>query len=138
MISNFTVLTVPQWAIFASITVMIYGWVEKKSIFGIVGSAILVALGIFAAYAIAAGLMIPESMLDISENLPKEELFNPDELPVEGRLLPFYWALIANGVLALAAMFAEIYHKKIAAILKIIIGAIGIVVFFLMMAAVRV
>jgi hypothetical protein len=138
MISNFTVLTVPQWAIFAGITVMIYGWVEKKSIFGIVGSGIMVALGIFAAYAIAAGLMMPESMLDISENLPKEELFNPDELPVEGRLLPFYWALIANGVLALAAMFAEIYRKKIATILKIIIGAVAIIVFFLMMAAVRV
>jgi hypothetical protein len=138
MISNFTVLTVPQWAIFAGITVMIYGWVEKKRIFGIVGSGILVALGIFAAYAIAAGLMMPESMLDISENLSKDELFNPDELPVEGRLLPFYWVLIVNGFLALAAMIAEIYHKKIAIILRIVIVAIAIVVFFLMMAAVRV
>jgi hypothetical protein len=138
MISNFTILTVPQWAIFAGITVMIYGWVEKKSIFGIVGSGILAALGIFAAYAIAAGLMMPESMLDISENLPKDELFNPDELPVEGRLLPFYWILIGNGILALGAMFAEIYHKKIAAVLKILIGAVAIVLFFLMMAAVRV
>jgi len=138
MISNFTVLTVPQWAIFAGITVMIYGWVEKKSIFGIVGSGILVALGIFAAYAIAAGLMMPESMFDISENLPKDELFNPDELPVEGRLLPFYWALIVNAILALAAMFAEIYRKKFATILKIIIGTVAIILFFLMMEAVRV
>jgi hypothetical protein len=138
MISNFTVLTVPQWAIFAGITVMIYGWVEKKSIFGIVGAGILVALGLFAAYAIYAGLMMPESMLEISDNLPKDELFKPDELPVEGRLLPFYWVLIFNGILALSAMFAEIYKKKIASVLKITIGAIALVVFFLMMAAVRV
>jgi magnesium-transporting ATPase (P-type) len=137
MISNFTVLTVPQWAIFAGITVMIYGWAEKKRIFGIVGSAIFAALGLFAAYAIFAGLMVPESMLDISENLPKDELFSPDELPIEGRLLPFYWVLVVNAVLALAAMFAEIFHKRMTNPLKIITGVVAIVVFFLMMGAVR-
>jgi len=137
MISNFTVLTIPQWAIFAAITVMIYGWAEKKRAFGIVGSGLLVALGIFAAWAVAAGLMIPENMLEINENLPKDELFSPDELPVEGRLLPFYWALMANGLVALAAMLTEIYRKKAANLLKIIAGAVAIVVFFLMMAVVK-
>lgn len=137
MISNFTVLTVPQWAIFAGITVMIYGWIEKKRIFGIIGAAILVLLGLFAAWTIFTGLLIPESALDINENLPKEELFNPDELPVEGRLLPFYWLLAVNGLLALAAMLAEIWRKRFANVLKIVIGAVAILVFFLMMAAVR-
>ena len=129
MISNYTVLTVPQWAIFAGITVMIYGWIEKKRIFGIVGSGILVALALFAAYAIFAGLMIPENMLDISEDLPIDELFNPDELPIEGRLLPFYWFLVINGIIALIAMVSEIYRKRIANILKIIAGAGSIIVF---------
>lgn len=137
MISNFTVLTIPQWAIFASITVMIYGWVEKKRPFGIVGSAIFVALGIFAAWAIAAGLMVPENMLEINENLPKDELFTPDELPVEGRLLPFYWVLMFNGIIALAAMLLEIFRKKSATWFKVISVIIAIVVFFLMMAVVR-
>jgi hypothetical protein len=137
MISNFTVLTVPQWAIFASITVMVYGWIEKKRIFGIIGSAIMVLLGLFAAYAVFAGLLIPDSILDINENLPKEELFNPDELPLEGRLLPFYWVLVVNGALALIALLGEVYHKRFAKILKLIVGAVAILVFFLMMAAIR-
>ena len=137
MISNFIVLTVPQWAIFAAITVMIYGWVEKKRAFGIVGSGILVVLGIFALWAIAAGLMMPESMLEINDNLSKDELFTPDELPMEGRLLPFYWVLVINGVLALSAMLAEIFRKRMATVLKIIAAAIAIIVFFLMMAVVK-
>jgi magnesium-transporting ATPase (P-type) len=135
MISNYTVLSIPQWAIFAGITVMIYGWLEKKKIFGIIGSGILVALGLFAAYALASGLMMPESMLDISADLPKEELFNPDELPVEGRLIPFYWGLVFNGLFSLVALFAEVYDKRFTKPLKIITGLISVVLFFSMMAA---
>jgi hypothetical protein len=137
MISNFTILTIPQWAVFAAITVMIYGWAEKKRAFGIVGSGILVALGVFAAWALAAGLMVPENILEINENLPKDELFSPDELPVEGRLLPFYWVLVINGIIALAAMMLDIFRKKAAMVLKILCGIIAIVVFFLMMSVVR-
>ncbi len=137
MISNYTVLTIPQWAIFAAITVMVYGWVEKKPVFGIIGSGILVALGIFAAWAIFAGLMIPEKMLEISENLSIDELFTPDELPVEGKLLPFYWVLAYNGLIALGALLGEVFRKKYGAILKVLAGAVSIVLFFLMMAAVR-
>lgn len=48
MISNYTIITVPQWAIFAGITVMIYGWAEKKRIFGMIGAGILVMLGFYA------------------------------------------------------------------------------------------
>jgi len=94
-------------------------------------------LGIFAAWAIAAGLMIPENMLEINADLPKDELFSPDELPIEGRLLPFYWVLVLNGVVALAAMLMDIFGKRAANLLKIIAGIIGIVIFFLMMAVVR-
>lgn len=137
MISNYTVLAVPQWAIFAAVTVMAYGWIEKKKGFGIIGSGILVLLGLFAGYALMAGLMVPESALDVSPDLPKEELFNPDELPVEGRLLPFYWGLMINGLLALGTMLAEIRDKRFTGILKIFLGLFSIAMFFGMMAVVR-
>jgi len=138
MISNYTVLSVPQWLIFAAITVMIYGWLEKKKVFGIIGSGIFVSLGLFAAYALVSGLMIPENMLDISKDLSTKELFNPDELPVEGRLIPFYWGLAFNGLLALVALLSEVYDKRYTKTLKIITASISIVLFFLMTAAVRV
>jgi hypothetical protein len=137
MISNYTVLAIPQYAIFAAFTVMVYAWVEKKRVFGMIGSGILLCLGIFAAWAIFAGWMVPEYMLEISEELSTAELFDPDELPIEGRLLPFYWMLVGNGVIAGIALFTEIYRKRFATPVKVIAITISLALFFLMLAAVR-
>ena len=138
MISNFTVLTIPQWAIFVGITVMIYGWTEKKMIFELIGLGILVLLGFFAAWVLISGLLIPQELLNQTDPLDETvELFLPDELPVEGRLLPFYWGLIGNGILSAATMVVEILKKRFVFILKITVGAISIALFFLMLAAIR-
>ncbi len=131
------IITIPQWAIFAGITVMIYGWVEKKHIFGIIGAGILVLLGIYAAWAIVSGALIPEGMMDAIDPFSDEKLFSPDELPVEGRLLPHYWGLMLNGLLALATLLSEIYHKRFTNTLKVITGILSIILFFLMMAVIR-
>jgi hypothetical protein len=137
MISNFTVITVPQWAIFAAITVVIYGWVEQKKAFGMLGSLILMALGIFAGWAIYNGLLLPEGLFDTKEAMDGEELFLPDELPIEGRLLPFYWGLIVNSVVALVALLSEIMNKKLASILKVAMCIIGLFIFFGMIGVAR-
>ncbi len=137
MISNYLIITLPQWAIFAGITVLIYGWVEKKRIFGIIGAGILVALGIYAAWAIMSGMLVPEELLEATDPFSDEKLFSPDELPVEGRLLPHYWGLMFNGLFALATMVSDIYHKRYSTILKVITGSVSVVIFFLMMAAIR-
>lgn len=137
MISNYVVISVPQWAIFVAISAMMYGWLEKKRIFSVIGSGILAALGLYAAFVLWTGLLVPESVFDNSGYLPKEELFSPDELPVEGRLLPFYWGLVANGVLALIAMILEIRNRISPNRLKIAIGLISFLLFFAMTAVVR-
>lgn len=137
MISNYTIITVPQWAIFAGITVMIYGWAEKKRTFGIIGSGILVILGLYAAWIIFSGSLVPAGILDAADPMGDGQLFSPDELPVEGRLLPHYWGMVINGILALAAMVAEISRKKAAVSLKIITGIFAILIFFLMMGVVK-
>ncbi len=137
MISNYTILTIPQWSIFAGITVMVYGWAEHKRVFGFIGSGIFVCLGIYAAIAIASGAMMPAEMLDMTDPLSDTPVLAPDEIPMEGRLLPFYWMLVCNGGLALIALFAEIFKKRFANPLKIATAAIGIVLFFLMMGALK-
>ena len=137
MISNYIIITIPQWAIFAGITVMIYGWVEKKRIFGIIGAGILVLLGIYATWAIISGALIPQELLDATDPFTDEKLFSPDELPVEGRLLPHYWGLVLSGLLALATLLSEIYHKRFTSFLKVITGILSVIIFFLMMAAIR-
>ena len=137
MISNFTIITVPQWAIFTAITVIIYGWVERKKSFGMVGSGIFVALGIFASWVIFAGLLVPESMFDTREAMDGETLFLPDELPIEGRMLPFYWGMTVCAVIAAAALIAEALNKKSNKILKIIASLMGLLIFFGMLRAAR-
>ncbi len=137
MISNYTILTIPQWAIFAAIAVMVYGWAEHKKAFGIIGSGIFVALGIYAVIAILSGAMVPEEMLDITDPISEAPVFSPDEIPLEGRFLPFYWMLVFNGVLALTALIADIFKRRFANPLKIATAAIAIILFFLMMGALK-
>lgn len=137
MISNFTILTVPQWAIFTAITVIIYGWVERKRAFGMVGSGIFIVLGLFAAWVIFAGLLIPESMFDTREIMDGEQLFLPDEMPIEGRMLPFYWGMVVNGVISLGALATEAMNRKSASLLKIIICLTSLILFFGMIGAAR-
>lgn len=137
MISNFTVVTIPQWAIFVAVTVIIYGWVEQKKAFGLLGSGILVLLGFFAIWAIYYGMLLPEGLFDTKEAFDGEELFLPDELPMEGRMLPFYWGLAINSLLAIWTFFAELWNKKQAKTLKIIICLIAILLFFGMVGVVK-
>lgn len=133
MISNYTIITVPQWAIFAGITVMIYGWAEKKRIFGMMGAGILVMLGFYAGVILISGSLVPVGVLDISDPMGDGPLFSPDELPLEGRLLPHYWGLLLCGITALAALIADFFRKKAALTLRIIAGALAILLFFMMM-----
>lgn len=130
MITNFTIITIPQWAIFAAITVIIYGWVEEKKAFGILGGALFALLGIFAGYALYAGLLIPEEWFNTAENFGGEELFDFDELPMEGRMLPLYWGMVANGAVGLAVMVAEWRNNHFTQHLKVVASVTGLVVFF--------
>jgi hypothetical protein len=42
-----------------------------------------------------------------------------------------------NGLLALSTLLSEIYHKRFTNILKVITGILSVILFFLMMAAIR-
>ena len=78
MDNDYLLYTLPQWAIFSGITVMIYGWVEKKEVFERIGLGIFIIMGFFAIYILSSGLLIPEKYLT------PEEYALPDEyLPAE-------------------------------------------------------
>jgi hypothetical protein len=130
MINNFTIITVPQWAVFVAITAVIYGWVEKKKSFRLLGAAILAGLGIFSAWAIYIGALLPESLFDTTEIYNGEELFMPDEVPTQGRLLPFYWGLVASGGIAIAALIAGIFNHRLAKPLVILMCIVALLMFF--------
>ena len=81
MISNYTILTVPQWAIFAAIAVMTYSWAERKPIFGMIGSAILSGLGIYAAVAIASGALVPGELLEMTDPITETPVLHLTKFP---------------------------------------------------------
>lgn len=132
MISNFTLLSIPQWAVFAAVTIIIYGWTEGKRAFTQIGTAILVLLGIYAAWVIYTGLLVPETLFDTTEVLDGEELFNPDEIPMEGRMLPVYWGFVVNGAIALIAFVTGMKESKASKVLKIITIVFSLFLFFAM------
>ncbi len=130
MITNFTVISIPQWTIFLGITVIIYGWVEDKKAFGLLGTGLFALLGIFAGYTIYAGLLMPDEWFNTAENFGGEELFDFDELPLEGRMLPLYWGMVANGMLGATALLAEWKNNRYARHLKVLVSTIGLIIFF--------
>lgn len=130
MISNFTVVTIPQWAIFAAISIIIYGWVEQKKIFGLIGIGLMILLGIFAGWVIYSGWLIPESMFDTTGTMDGEELFSEGEIPIEGRMLPLYWALVLNGAISIPVFLVEYSGKKYSRALKLLIMLFALMIFF--------
>ncbi len=146
MITNYLFLAIPQWGIFAALIAMAYGRTEKKRIFGLVGCGILFLLGLYAAAVLGSGVLVPEqAFLDAAGT--EDEMFQPlpDEIPLEGRLIPVYWGLAVNALPAALALAAGLLRKRIAGIiprkaagiLRIIAGLAAILLFFATVAVVR-
>ncbi len=138
MNQNVFLYTLPQWFVFSSLLVIVYGWVEKKKPFKIIGIIILIALAIYALYAISQGYF------DSYKYLTPEEIVNEEiegelieEIPFEGMILPAYWSFIVSGILAIPALFFEIKNKKTARIFIILAGLVSLLGFFIIIDALK-
>lgn len=83
--------TLPQWFIFAGIIASVYGWVEHKKTFRLLGPAIFFFLGVYALFALSG------DYFSSYEYLTPEELVNEDMeedltagLPFQAMLFPAY------------------------------------------------
>jgi hypothetical protein len=106
--------TLPQWFIFAAIFVVVYGWMEDKKPFRIIGAAILVLLGVFSLYVIFGGYLAAAKFLTPNE-IASEELADGvvDEIPFQAKLLPAYLSFILSAILAIPAIVLDIKNKKV-------------------------
>lgn len=138
MSQNVFLYTMPQWFIFSSIIVIVYGWVEKKKPIRIIGILILVALGMYAAWAISKGYFLSSKFLT-PEELLQEDLEGEmmEEIPFEGKLLPAYWSFIVSGVLAIPAAILDWKDKKPNRLLIIIAGLVALFGFFVIVGALK-
>ncbi|NOY95665.1 MAG: hypothetical protein GXO81_04680 [Chlorobi bacterium] len=120
--------TLPQWGIFVGVAMVIYSWVEKKKAIGMVGLSVLVLLGIYATYAIKTGWVSIE--FNASGKLPNKG-FSSEGMPIEVKLAPVYWGLVAVGILSLISLTLELTVKKLSGVFKAIASIVALALFFM-------
>jgi hypothetical protein len=105
--------TLPQWFIFAAIFVAVYGWMEDKKTFRIIGASIFLILGIFSIYVISGDSLAAGKFLTPNE-IASEELADGvvDEVPFQAKLLPAYLSFVLAAVLAIPAIILDIKNKR--------------------------
>lgn len=106
--------TIPQWIIFAGIACIIYGWVENKRPFRIIGTSILIALGIYSLYVFMNGYLAAHKFLTpyevANEELELDTTF--EEVPFQVKIYPAYISFLVTAALAIPALIFELLHNK--------------------------
>lgn len=124
--------TLPQWFIFAAIFVVVYGWMEDKKPFRIIGAAIFMLLGIFSLFVIFGDYLAAGKFLTPNE-IASEELADGivDEVPFQVKLLPAYLSFIVSAILAIPAIIFDIKNKKVYRWFIISAGLVSLFGFFI-------
>jgi len=136
---NDTILyTLPQWFIFAAIFVVVYGWMEDKKAFRIIGASILVLLGIFSLFVIFGDSLAAGEFLTPNE-IASEELADGvvDEIPFQAKLLPAYISFVLSAVLAIPAIILDIKNKKSYLWIILSAGLVSLFGFFVIVGVLR-
>jgi predicted membrane channel-forming protein YqfA (hemolysin III family) len=138
MIQDTVLYTIPQWFVFAAIIASVYGWVEKKKVFRLLGVILFFFLGIFSLYALLTGSFSFREYLTPSEiiNQEMEEEFF-EELPFSARLFPAYIAFLISGALAVPTFFLQLKNWKGRNLLLILTAFAGIAGFFVIVDALK-
>lgn len=136
---NITFLyTFPQWFVFAAFFMVIYGWIENKKAFRLIGISIFILLGIFSLivlfgdYLSAGNYLSPEEIA--AEELDDEIL---NEIPLETQLLPGYWSFIVASILAIPTLILDWTNKKRARLFIILTSLIALMGFFIIVGTIR-
>ncbi len=136
--TNAILYTFPQWFVFAAIFVVIYGWIEDKKPFRLIGCFIFILLAAFSIYIIAGDFLEPGKFLT-PEEVASEELDDiiMDEVPIEARLLPAYISFIAAGIIAIPSLFLDWKEKKYAKLFLVLTGFVALLGFFIIVGAIK-
>lgn len=105
--------TLPQWFIFSAVFVTVYGWVEKKKAFRIIGASIFVLLGIYSLYIITGDFLAGGEFLtpgEVADIEIDEETI--EEIPFQAKLLPAYLSFVVSSILAIPAIYLDLKNKK--------------------------
>jgi hypothetical protein len=130
--------TLPQWFVFAGIIASVYGWVEHKKTFRLLGPALFFLLGIFSVYSILNGSFSARDFLTpaemVNEAMEEETM---EDIPFVAQLLPAYFAFLFSGLLAVPTFFLEWKNRKGKNLLIILTALAGLLGFFIIVGALR-
>lgn len=130
--------TVPQWFVFAAIIGMVYGWIEDKKIFRLIGAFVLVALGIFSLFVLMGDYFAPGKYLTpeevVSEELAEEVT---GEIPVVAKLFPAYLSFLLAALLVVPAIVLDIKDRKSYRIFLIISSLVALAGFFVIVGVLK-
>lgn len=129
--TNALLYTLPQWFIFTALFSIIYGWIEDKKAFRIIGMGIFILLGILAIYIISIGCLAPGAI-----SLP-EITNNGEKTPIETQLFPAYLSFIIAAVFAIPGIILDWKNKKYARLIIVITGLIALIGFFIVVGIIR-
>jgi hypothetical protein len=130
--------TLPQWFIFAAIFVVVYGWIEHKKAFRIIGTSIFVVLGIYSLFIITGDYLAAGKFLTPDEIVGKELIDEKfEEIPFQAKLLPAYLSFVVSAVLAIPAIYLDIKNKKIYQWFIVLTGLVALFGFFVIVGVIQ-
>ena len=136
--SDTLLYTLPQWFIFSAVFVAVYGWIENKKAFRIIGASIFVLLGIYALYVISGDYLAGGEFLTPGE-VADQELTDEaiEEIPFQAKLLPAYLSFVVSAALAIPAIILDLKNKKNYRWFILISGLVALFGFFVIVGVLR-
>jgi len=130
--------TLPQWIVFTAIMVIVYGWVENKKVFRMIGSALFIGLGIFAIWVLAGDAFAGRDYLS-EEEIMRLELDDEtyDGLPFLAQLMPAYWSFIAASLFAIPSLILDWKDRKRIMLFHVLAGLTSLLGFFAIVSALK-
>jgi len=129
IMNNTLLYTLPQWFIFSGVFASVYGWIENKRIFRIIGAVIFILLSIFSLVILSGDYF--------SATLPAASNEIVSEIPFQAKLFPAYLSFVFSGVLALVALFFDIKKSNKYRWFIILAGLVALFGFFVITGALK-
>jgi hypothetical protein len=130
--------TVPQWLTFAAIFMMVYGWIEDKKAFRMIGSSIFILLGLFSVFVFSKGYLEAGKFLTpdeiASQELGEETI---EKITILSKLGPAYVSFLISSLLAIPALFFDFRNKKIHRVFMIVAALVALAGFFVIVSALK-
>lgn len=114
-----TLTSTAQWALFLSLALLIYSWLEKKTRMQLAALGLFVLLSGYAVWVIQSGLII----------VPQTAAGSP--APTEAKVLTFFSGLIVCGSLAALSLLLRLAKLKWAPVPSYLLVPIALGLFFM-------